>query len=263
MPSTPIAYNTGSPIDGTTQTGSLAVGSTAQPYCNDIGGVKWWMGPEEATGFVIGYPVPAGNHPTPIPGVSASVGFKRSKFKTNSSFLALTNRAFNQTFTNAPSASAWLTANGYWNTYSGSSGGNITIYTEWSVSSSLAGFLKIPSTDITIFNNTQYTYATGTLTSYTNPTSDVVAGGGVSPQVSSYLTGSVSVLNAVGVGFQIIPSGSSKSVTLKMYRNNTVVDTRTETLGPYLTPGLYSQFTALYLNGAVDDGDVFKFEFYS
>jgi hypothetical protein len=120
MPSTPIAYNTGSTISGTTQTGSLAVGSTAQPYCNDIGGVKWWMGPEEENGFVIGYPVPANNHPTPIPGVSSSVGFKRSKTKTNSSFLALTNRAFNQTFTNASSASDWLTSNGYWNTYNSS-----------------------------------------------------------------------------------------------------------------------------------------------
>jgi len=121
MPTTPIAYNTGSPIAGTTQTGSLAVGSTAQPYCNDIGGVKWWMGPEESLGFVIGYPVPAGNHPTPIPGVSASVKFYRSAAKSNSSFLFLTNRVFNQTFTNASSASVWLTSNGYWNTYNSAS----------------------------------------------------------------------------------------------------------------------------------------------
>lgn len=127
MPTTPIAYNTGSPIAGTTQTGSLAVGSTAQPYCNDIGGVKWWMGPEESLGYVIGKPVPAGNQPTPIPGVSASVGFYRSATKTSGSFLTLTNRAFSQiitsSFTNATSASLWLTSNGYWNTYLGSSSG--------------------------------------------------------------------------------------------------------------------------------------------
>jgi hypothetical protein len=127
MPTTPIAYNTGSPIAGTTQTGSLAVGSTAQPYCNDIGGVKWWMGPEESLGYVIGKPVPAGNQPTPIPGVSASVGFYRSATKTSGSFLTLTNRAFSQiitsSFTNATSASLWLTSNGYWNTYLGGGSG--------------------------------------------------------------------------------------------------------------------------------------------
>lgn len=128
MPTTPIAYNTGSPIAGTTQTGSLAVGSTAQPYCNDIGGVKWWMGPEESLGFVIGVPIPAGNQPTPISGVSASVGFYRSETKTSGSFLSLTNTVFSQSitssFTNATSASLWLTSNGYWNTYLGSSSGS-------------------------------------------------------------------------------------------------------------------------------------------
>jgi hypothetical protein len=120
MPSTPIAYNTGSPITGTTQTGSLAVGSTAQPYCNNIGGLKWWMGPEESTGYVIGKPVPAGNQPTPVE-VSASVGFNRSKLKTDASFISLVNNVFRQSitssFTNATSASNWLTSNGYWNTY--------------------------------------------------------------------------------------------------------------------------------------------------
>jgi hypothetical protein len=117
MPTTPIAYNTGSSIVGTTQTGSLAIGSTAQPYSNDIGGVKWWMGPEESTGFVIGVPVPGNTQPTPIPGVFASVTFCRSEAKTNSSFLSLTNNAFNQTFQDPASASIWLTTNGYWNTY--------------------------------------------------------------------------------------------------------------------------------------------------
>ena len=123
MPSTPIAYNTGSPISGTTQTGSLAVGSTAQPYSNDIGGVKWWMGPEESTGYVIGAPVPGNNQPTQLSGVSASVGFWRSVDKTSGSFLSLTNNVFSQSitssFTNATSASLWLTSNGYWNTYLG------------------------------------------------------------------------------------------------------------------------------------------------
>jgi hypothetical protein len=117
MPTTPVAYNAGSPVAGTTQTGSLAIGSTPQNYGNNYGGLIWWMGPEESTGFVIGVPVPTGDQPTPIPGVDAAIGFYRSEAKTNSSFLTLTNTVFNQNFTDAYSASVWLHTNGYWNTY--------------------------------------------------------------------------------------------------------------------------------------------------
>ena len=255
MPTTPLAYNTGSIISGTTHVVNLAVGSTEQPYCNNIGGVKWWMGPEESTGFIIGVPVSGGNQPTPISGVSASVGFYRSKFKTGNSFIDLTNRVFKQSFTNANSASYWLTTNGYWNTYSGSAGGNITIYTEWEVSSSLAGFLKVPSTG----TYTQYTVFSGTVDYNVYPGSDVVAGGGVSPQVSTLILNGPTTVNAIGSGVQVLQTGTSKSVTLNVYRNNVLVTSETQTMGPYLTVPVYPQYTALYLNGAIDDGDVFRF----
>lgn len=125
MATTPLAYNTGSAISGTLQVGSLAVGTTAQEYSLNLGGVKWWMGPEESEGYVIAIPVSGGNQPTPISGVSASVAFYRSADLTNGSFLDLTNNVFNQNFNNASSASDWLTANGYWNSYSAPTGSGV------------------------------------------------------------------------------------------------------------------------------------------
>lgn len=123
----PVAYNTGSAISGTQQTGSLAIGDSTQRYDTNYGSVKWWMSPDTELGYVIGYPVPANNHPTP-PGVtpaSASIGFKGTKNLPNpffeQTFIQLTNNAFNQNFNTGNAASAWLTANGYWNTWISSS----------------------------------------------------------------------------------------------------------------------------------------------
>ena len=38
----PFAYNTGGPIDGTTQYDDLVVGNVNVDYSSDYGGVKWW-----------------------------------------------------------------------------------------------------------------------------------------------------------------------------------------------------------------------------
>ena len=75
---TPLAYNPSlSPISGTDQVGTLAVGITEQDYSTDPGGVKWWMGANEENGYVIAVPVSGNTQPTPISGVTASVGFYR------------------------------------------------------------------------------------------------------------------------------------------------------------------------------------------
>lgn len=63
---TPIAYNTGSTISGTIQVGNLAVGTTVQDYSSNLGGVKWWMGPDEELGYVIAKPISGNTQPTPI-----------------------------------------------------------------------------------------------------------------------------------------------------------------------------------------------------
>lgn len=115
---TPISYNpTLSPIIGTTQVGTLAVGTTEQDYSISPGGVTWWMGPNEDLGYVICRPNPSNTHPTPISGVTASVDFFRSSVLSDNSFIDLTNTIFNQSFSSATNASIWLTNNGYWNSY--------------------------------------------------------------------------------------------------------------------------------------------------
>ena len=65
---TPLAYNTGSTISGTIQVGNLAVGTTVQDYSSNLGGVTWWMGPNEELGYVIAKPISGNTQPTPILG---------------------------------------------------------------------------------------------------------------------------------------------------------------------------------------------------
>jgi Concanavalin A-like lectin/glucanases superfamily len=116
----PFAYNTGSPISGTTQLGDLAIGKINVEYSTDYGGVRWWDGPDENFGYVIAHPTPSGNQPNPI-SVSAYLGFWRSKFKTDESFLNLANvippRRGLTPFTGATEAYDWLNANGFWTSY--------------------------------------------------------------------------------------------------------------------------------------------------
>jgi len=89
-----FAYNSGSPISGTTEYGDLIVGDINVDYSSDYGGVKWWGGPDEDLRWIIGNARPSGQ-PVP-PGVvgTARVGFwgsKPSGVKTNETFLNLAN----------------------------------------------------------------------------------------------------------------------------------------------------------------------------
>jgi hypothetical protein len=116
-----FAYNTGSTISGTIQVGDIAIIENDGVYSPGLGGLTWWGGPDESLGYVIAYPVPAGDHPTPVSGVTAYLGFLGTKNMPNpfseSTFVALTNSSFNQSFTNGNDASTWLTTNGYWNSW--------------------------------------------------------------------------------------------------------------------------------------------------
>ena len=122
MVTTPIAYNPSLfPIPGTSQIGDLAIGITDQDYSVNPGGVKWWNGPDETIGYVIGIPIPDNSQPTPISGVTASVAFYRSEYLTNESFLNLSNYIGGENgqppFTTASQAQNWLINNGYWSSY--------------------------------------------------------------------------------------------------------------------------------------------------
>lgn len=114
---TPLSYNTGSTISGTIQIGNLSVGTTAQDYSTNPGGVKWWMGPDEDLGYVIAQSVSGNTQPTPLSGVTASVGFFRSDDLTESSFITLSETISGQSFANGNDAVTWLNNNGYWTSY--------------------------------------------------------------------------------------------------------------------------------------------------
>jgi hypothetical protein len=109
----PFSYNTGSPISGTTQVGNLAVGTPVSGFT----GMEWWNGPDEDLGYVIAQPVSGDTQPTPISGVTASVGFFRTSGFNDSEFIDIANILLNENYINAPDASTGLTLNGYWNSY--------------------------------------------------------------------------------------------------------------------------------------------------
>ena len=60
---TPFAYNTGTPIAGTTQVGNLAVGIPTSGFTNSP---QFWSGPDEELGYVIAVPVSGNTQPTPV-----------------------------------------------------------------------------------------------------------------------------------------------------------------------------------------------------
>jgi len=122
--SRPFAYNPippGSEISGTTQFVNLAIGVLDEQYDADYGGVKWWEGPDEDLGYIICQPIPPNTQPTPISGLTASVGFYRTTAFTDSAFLLLCNklpaRKNQPKFQTTNEALVWLTANGYWTNY--------------------------------------------------------------------------------------------------------------------------------------------------
>jgi len=106
----PFSYNTGSAIAGTTQVGSLAVGTPTSGFTSSP---QFWNGPDEELGYVIAVPVSGNTQPTPISGVTASVGFYRTDDFTDNSFIGLAQYVSNQygtpqTFSTGNDASVWL-----------------------------------------------------------------------------------------------------------------------------------------------------------
>jgi len=120
---TPVSYNTGSTIGGTTQIGSLAVGTSPQDYSTEPGGVRYWATPDKELGYVIAEANVLGNQPNPLSISPTNVGFYRSEALTEESFIDLAeymSRFINnpQTFTGGTDAVTWLNTNGFWTSYS-------------------------------------------------------------------------------------------------------------------------------------------------
>jgi hypothetical protein len=121
----PFAYNIGAGITGTDQIGGLAVGTPTYGFAST--GLQWWNGPDEDLGYVIAQSVPSNTQPTPVSGVSASVGFFRSSALTEGSFISISNAVAGPSgggpFASGSAAKTWLNANGYWTSFAGVTGG--------------------------------------------------------------------------------------------------------------------------------------------
>jgi hypothetical protein len=230
MASTPIAYNTGSSIGGTTQVGNLAVGTTSQDYSINPGGVKWWNGPEEDLGYVIATPVSAGNQPTPIFGIFASVGFYSSSAKTDNSFNSLVNNVFSQSFTNASSASNWLTSNGYWNTYSASAASSAFVVTVAQVGPNVvwSGIGSFNLTGLTLIGSQSFgagysanaaIWAIGSI----GATVDQYIG--IDPNFpTSFGVGGIGITSSTGSTLGILPEGTGRMLLIPSgYTSNTII----------------------------------------
>jgi len=158
----PFAYNTGSTISGTTQIGSLAVGTPSSGF---TGNPKWWNGPDEDLGYVICRPNTSGNQPNPD-NVPAYIRFSRSKLKTDQSFINLVNSVFNQTFTTTSQCTSYLTTNNYWTSYVSLVTSGLILNYDISNSSSYSG-VGTTITDLqgnsnaTTFNSPTYTSSGG------------------------------------------------------------------------------------------------------
>lgn len=110
----PFAYNPGPTIPGTEQIGNLSIGAPTSGFTNNP---QYWNGPDEDLGYVIAKSVPGNTQPTPLSGVTASVGFFRSASLTESSFIELSETISGQQFASGNQATTWLNSNGYWTSY--------------------------------------------------------------------------------------------------------------------------------------------------
>jgi hypothetical protein len=112
-----FAYNPSlNPIPGTDSYGTLVIGTSNLDFSKDYGGIKWWMGPDETLGYVIGGVVSGGTQPSPV-GDIGTVEFWRTDSLTTNEFILLANQISGQYFTNTSDAITWLNNNGYWTSY--------------------------------------------------------------------------------------------------------------------------------------------------
>ena len=247
--SRPFAYNTGAPIAGTEQVGSLAVGYPSGGFS----GFEWWNGPDEDLGYVIACSVPGDTQPTPVAGVDASVGFFQSGALTENSFISLANVVASPSggpFASGSAAKTWLNSNGYWTSFGGGGGTgdfNVTISqvgndVVWSGSGSfnLTALTSAgPGGTVGGYNSGQAIWAIGPNTSV-----DTYSGTITYPFI--FGTSSVGVTSNTGSTFGILPGGSGRLLYVPSgYVSNTNISgtstyANTTIAGAGLTPGTYT-----------------------
>ena len=92
--SRPFTYNTGAPIAGTEQVGSLAVGYPSGGFS----GFQWWNGPDEDLGYVIAGSVPGNTQPSNVPDDAVTLS---TTYKGTDIALSNNNQTANQIFSYA------------------------------------------------------------------------------------------------------------------------------------------------------------------
>lgn len=197
--SRPFAYNTGSTITGTQQFGNLAIGTASIAYEDlDPGGLQWWNGPDEDLGYVIAFPVPGGDVPTPT-NVSASLRFRRSPLKTENSFVNTVNTFYNQSFTTGQQANSYLSSSGFWSSWTSSitSSGLILNWNLQDLNS-----YNGSGTTITDLQGNSNGTLTGTIT-YTSATPNYLTIQGTTTEYINTNTGLNSKLSPVNTGTSI------------------------------------------------------------
>jgi len=253
----PFAYNP-SPnavIAGTEQVGDLAVGTPTSGFTTNP---QFWNGPDEELGYVIAYPVPAGDHPTPVfDEVTSYLGFKGTKNMSNplsdSTFLTLANSFVGgppAPFSSATDASIFLTTNGYWNSYptSGASGDfNVTISqvgsdVVWNGSGSFNLAALTSAGASTIGGG----YAANQAVWAIGPNVPVDTYSGTITYPFTFGDGGAGVTLTTGSTFGILPGGSGRLLYVPLgYVSNTVISGSStyggQTIASMgLTPGTYT-----------------------
>jgi hypothetical protein len=251
-----FAYNSGSPISGTTQYDNLIVGDINTDYSSDYGGVKWWGGPNEDLRYVIGnarsggQPVPSGATGT------AQVGFWGTPLgdKTDISFLNLANYVGSLSseppFATTNDAVTWLNANGYYTSYT-----SIT-------PTPTPTTTNTPTPTLTpILNCETFTFIGNNATTTSNSAINDGTGGWDSSAYSyETFTGPVSVTFQTSVSGNTLMGGFSYNPTANL--GNTYVDTSygiytygTDQIEIYENGG---QVAVINLGSVVSSSDVWK-----
>jgi len=188
----PFAYNLGGPISGTTQFGDLAVGT---PLSGFTDAPQFWNGPDEDLGYIITLPISGNSQPTPISGVTASVGFYRTDGFVDGEFIQLAELVSNeygnpQTFISASDASLWLTNNGFWNSFiplptNTPTASNTPTITQTPTPTTTTTLTATPTLTPTLTPTTTTTLtATPTLTRTQTPTPSITASQTVTPTLT-------------------------------------------------------------------------------
>lgn len=111
--SRPFSINIGSQINGTYQTGLIAVGVPTSGFLST--GLKWWNGPDEDLGYVIATEDPIGR--PGADGITANIRFWRTEGKTDAGFIELGNYLLQSSLVTATAVKTALETANYWTSY--------------------------------------------------------------------------------------------------------------------------------------------------